>query len=91
MPKIKSAKKALRQSKRRAAKNLAQKNIFRAKIKQLKKLIAEKQPEQAKNFLPQVYQILDKAAKTNIIRKNKAARLKSRLTHLTTKSVKAAS
>ena len=38
-----------------------------------------------------VYKALDKAAKVNLIKKNKASRVKSRLTHLMTKSVKAAS
>ncbi|MBI2625592.1 30S ribosomal protein S20, partial [Candidatus Parcubacteria bacterium] len=31
-------------------------------------------------LLPQLYKTLDKAAKTNVITKNKASRLKSRIT-----------
>lgn len=47
-----------------------------------KKLVAGKNLEGAKKILPQVYKALDKAAKTNVIAKNKASRLKSRLAKL---------
>jgi small subunit ribosomal protein S20 len=42
--------------------------------------------EEAKKLLPQVYKILDKAAKVGVIKKNTAARKKSRITKLITKS-----
>ncbi|MEE8131459.1 MAG: 30S ribosomal protein S20 [Candidatus Paceibacterota bacterium] len=78
MPITKSAKKALRQNIRRRQKNLKRKTDLKAIIKQYKKLL-ESSPEEAKKHLSQVYKKLDKAAKVNLIKKNKASRLKSRL------------
>ena len=80
MPITKSAKKALRQSKRRRVRNLVKKSKYRALVKEFKKAIADKKFTEAKAILPKVYKSLDKAAKVNVIRKNKASRLKSRLT-----------
>ena len=79
MPITKSAAKALRQSKRRQVRNVARKNKYKGLIKEFKQAIIAKQFDQAKTLLPRVYQSLDKAAKTNVIKKNKASRLKSRL------------
>lgn len=78
MPITSSAKKALRQSKRRHEQNLAKKEAFRAAIKKLQKLVAAKNADAAKTALHEVYQKVDKAAKTFAIHKNTAARLKSR-------------
>lgn len=82
MPITQSAKKALRQNIRRHAKNLIKKKGLNEVIKTYKKLIAAKQLEEAKKQLSLVYKKLDKTAKTNLIKKNKASRLKSRLTKL---------
>jgi ribosomal protein S20 len=49
-------------------------------MKDYKKAIEEGQTEEAAAKLPMVYKRLDKAAKTNLIKPNKANRLKSRLT-----------
>lgn len=85
MPITASAKKALRQSKRRQVRNVARKNKYKGLVKDFKKAIAAKEFDTAKTLLPKVYQSLDKAAKTHAIKKNKASRLKSRLTaHLKT-------
>jgi len=80
MPTTKSAQKALRQNKRRRARNLKQSRSLKDEIKALKKLMAKKDKKGANEVLPKVYKSLDKAAKTNLIKKNNAARLKSRLT-----------
>jgi small subunit ribosomal protein S20 len=80
MPITKSAQKALRQNKRRRARNLKQSRSLKDEIKALKKLVAKKDKKGANEILPKVYKFLDKAAKTNLIKKNTAARLKSRLT-----------
>ena len=80
MPTTKSAQKALRQNKRRRARNLKQSHSLKDEIKALKKLMAKKDKKGANEVLPKVYKSLDKAAKTNLIKKNNAARLKSRLT-----------
>ncbi len=79
MPITKSAQKALRQSKRRQARNLKRSRRLKDEIKSLKKLMAAKDKKGALKILPGVYKALDKAAKTNLIKKNTAARLKSRL------------
>ena len=59
---------------------MRRKNAFRNAIKEFRKAVLEKQFDKAKELLPKVYKSLDKAAKTNTIKKNKASRLKSRLT-----------
>jgi small subunit ribosomal protein S20 len=82
MPITSSAKKALRQSIRRHARNLVQNKELKNTIKSYKKLIAAKQMEEAKKQLSLVYQKLDKGAKDNLLKKNTASRLKSRLTKL---------
>jgi len=84
VPITKSAKKALRQSKRRQARNVKRKEAFRVLVKEFRKAVAAKEFDKAKGLLPRVYKTLDKAAKSRTIKKNKASRLKSRLT----KSVK---
>jgi ribosomal protein S20 len=42
-------------------------------------LVLERKIEEAKKLLPQIYKILDKAAKEKVIKKNTAARKKSRI------------
>lgn len=69
MPIIQSAKKALKQSKKRTKTNQAKKFALHTAFRQLKK---EKKP----SLLKKVYQLADKAAKDHIIHKNKAARIK---------------
>ena len=85
MPITSSAKKALRQSKRKKVFNERRKRLYRDVVKEFKKAIAEKALVTAKALLPKVYKALDKAAKGNTIAKNKASRVKSRLS----KSLKA--
>jgi len=86
MPITKSAKKALRQSKKRGGRNIQKKKIIKKLLKEIKNLVSEKKIEEAKKLLPQFYKLLDKAAKTGLIKKNTAARKKSRITRLLTKS-----
>ena len=77
MPITQSAKKALRQSVRRKARNLGRANAYKSAVKELKKLALKGQTKETQNLLSKVYKALDKAAKTGVIKKNKAARLKS--------------
>lgn len=79
MPIIKSAKKALRQNKKRRAKNSKQTNTMKKEIKKFNKFVAAKNKASASQALPQIYKVLDKAVKNHLITSNKAARLKSRL------------
>ncbi len=88
MPITKSAKKALRQSIRRKARNLIYKNKMKKLIKEMKSLALGRKIEEARKLLPQVYKILDKSAKVGVVKKNHAARKKSRLTKLLEKSLK---
>ena len=55
---------------------------MRSAIKKLKELVAEKETKKATEILPMVYKAIDKAAKRGVIKKNTAARKKSRLTKL---------
>ena len=80
MPITNSAKKALRHNKRRKAHNTETKQKLKKLLKEVNLLISQKKKEEAKKILPQVYQILDKAAKKGVIKKNTASRKKSRLT-----------
>lgn len=74
----KSAKKALRQSVTRREKN----RDWKDKLKEaIKKAETEKTPA-AVSF---AYKIADKSAKKHIIKANKAARIKSKLSKLTNK------
>ena len=79
MPIIKSAKKALRQSRRRREKNLKHRAALEKVLKNFSRLVKAKKLEEAKSYFPNVQQALDKAAKQNLIKKNTAARKKSRL------------
>jgi len=78
----KSAQKAYRQNVTRRARNAKQKMAFKKLIKEYKKLVIAKDIKKAAEKLPGVYKALDKAAKTNLLKKNTASRLKSRLTKL---------
>lgn len=80
MPITKSAKKALRQNKTRRERNLRRLDVLRDTLKGIKKLIAENKKEEAIKLLPIAYKAIDKAAKTGVIKKNTAARKKSRIT-----------
>lgn len=82
MPITTSAKKAFRQSTTRNRKNVQKKDAFKKAIKAYKKLVAEKKIEEARKQLSLAFKSLDKAAKTNVISKNKAARTKSRISKL---------
>ena len=86
MPITKSAKKALRQNKRRRERNLRRLDVLKNTIKKFKKLVAENKREEALKLLPITYKAIDKAAKAGIIKKNNADRKKSRLTKLISKS-----
>jgi len=74
-----SAKKALRNSKTKKTRNVGQKNNLKKLLKEAQLLIKEGKKDEAKKLLPSIYKTLDKAAKTNLIKKNKASRKKSRI------------
>jgi len=80
MPITKSTKKALRQSLKRRAQNIRKKKKIKDLLKEVKNLVSQNKIKEAKSLLPQVYKLLDKATKTGLIKKNTAARKKSRVT-----------
>ena len=77
MPITASAKKALRQSLKRRVINLRRSNAYKAAFKQLEKMAKEVKGKELQAQLAKAYQAIDKAAKTGVIKKNKASRLKS--------------
>jgi len=81
-PITKSAKKAFRQSLKRRKKNLIYKKKIKNLLKKLADLVLKKKNEEAKELLPQLNKILDKAVKVGVIKKNTAARKKSRIAKL---------
>lgn len=86
MPITSSAKKALRVSKRKRVFNDRRRDSMRAAIKRVRVLIAQKKRDEARALLPEAYKAIDKAAKRGVIKKNTAARKKSRLTIAVNKS-----
>lgn len=79
MPITRSAKKALRQAKRRTVRNLRHKEAYKKVLKQIERLLGAKKTSDAEKLIPQAYKALDKAAKTGVLKPNAAARRKSRL------------
>lgn len=80
MPITNSVKKSLRQSEVKRGRNKQRRTALRKAQKNFLLSIKNKKFEEAKKMLPSIYQIVDKSAKTHIIKKNTAARMKSRLT-----------
>jgi small subunit ribosomal protein S20 len=73
-----SAKKRIRQIEQRRLRNRYYAKSARNAIKMLR---STREKEAAAELLPKVSSMLDRLAKKNIIHKNKAANLKSSLTH----------
>ena len=89
MPITRSAKKALRQSKRKRVLNLKRKDAIKDIAKKIKRLAAEGKHAEALTLLPEAYKALDKAAKKDTIKRNTAARKKSRIAKLVSPQKKA--
>ncbi|MDD3487920.1 MAG: 30S ribosomal protein S20 [Candidatus Pacebacteria bacterium] len=79
MPITKAAKKAVKKNITRRKANVRNLNLLKKTKKDFLKLVKEGKIEEAKKMAPNLYKTLDKAAKTNLIKKNKANRDKSRL------------
>lgn len=78
MPNLKNAKKALRQAKKRAERNLVVKTTYKKAIKELQKGVAAGEAD-LKEKLRLTQKSLDKAAKRGVIKKKTASRKLSRL------------
>jgi small subunit ribosomal protein S20 len=81
MPITKSAKKAIRGSLRKKAVNDRRKKVMKEVIKKIEKLVKTDKKE-ADKMIPAAFAAIDKAAKRGVIKKNNAARKKSRLSKL---------
>jgi small subunit ribosomal protein S20 len=82
MPITQSAKKAIRGSLRRKAFNDQRKKVMKEIIKKIEK-IARTDKAGAAKLLSSAFQAIDKSAQKGVIKKNNAARKKSRLSKLT--------
>ena len=74
-----SALKRIRQTKRRTVVNRMRKTRFRSQLKALRRLIDARDPAKAQSMLPATFSLIDRAARWGMIKKNTAARYKSRL------------
>ena len=81
MPITQSAQKAIRGSLRKKAFNDQRKKAMKEIIKKIEK-IAKTDKVEALKMLASAFQIIDKTAQRGVIKKNNAARKKSRLTRL---------
>ncbi len=82
MPITQSAKKAIRGSLRKKAFNDARKRAMKEIIKKVEKA-TKKDKAEAVKMLSSAFQIIDKAAKRGVIKKNNASRKKARLARIT--------
>ncbi len=84
MANTKSAKKAYEQSLRKRVFNLRRLRAMKSELKEIKRLALSKD-KKALQMLSVVYKAIDKAAKKGVIKKNTAARKKSRITKFVNK------
>ena len=80
MPNLNNAKKALRQSLKRAERNATVTANIAYMRRSFRKLLESKKVDDARTLLVDLTQALDKAVSKNILKKNTVARLKSRAT-----------
>ena len=82
MPTSLSAKKRLRQEKKRTQRNKAVKSQVKTSIRKFKKALENKNHDEVYPSLQEAVRTLDKAASKGVLHKNNAARKKSYLTNL---------
>ena len=82
MPNIKSAKKRMRSNAKKADVNGIIRTSMRTAVKKFEKEVKDGNKEAASNNLNIAIQRIDKAMSSGKIHKNKAARMKSRLTKM---------
>ena len=79
MANIKSAKKRIRQTEKRTARNKVIRGSARTYVKKTRSLIASGKLDEADAMAVQAYSALDKAARKSVIHPRNAARRKGRL------------
>ncbi len=75
-----SSLKRVRIAERRTVINRMRKSRLRHQIRSMRRLLDQKDASGASKMLPATFSLVDRAAKWGIIKKNTAARYKSRLT-----------
>jgi small subunit ribosomal protein S20 len=75
-----SAKKAARSALRKRVHNERRKRAMRSGVKEFRRVASNAKDAAAK--LPEVFQAIDKALKRGVIKKNTAARMKSKLSKM---------
>ncbi len=75
-----SSLKRVRSTERKTAVNRVRKSRLRHQIRSMRRLLDKKDSQGATALIPATFSIVDRAAKWGIIKKNTAARYKSRLT-----------
>lgn len=88
MPIKKAAKKYMRVTERKTEKNQKIRGAFRSAIKITREAVAKGEVDKAQEYLKKSIIALDKAAQKKIIKKNNAARRKSRLNKMVKKIAK---
>ena len=83
-----SALKRVRQTERRTDFNRKRKSELRHQIRAMRRAITGKDPKAAAELLPKTFSVIDRSAKAGVIKKNTAARYKSKL-HLRVKALSA--
>lgn len=76
MPRIKSAKKRMRQTKVRTARNKAARSELRTAVKRVRTAAT---PAEATDAMKKAEAAIDRAGRKNLVHRNTAARTKSRL------------
>ncbi|HZT34064.1 MAG TPA: 30S ribosomal protein S20 [Bryobacteraceae bacterium] len=84
-----SALKRIRQDEKRTAYNRQSKTRLRHQIRAMRRVLASKDAKAAGELLSRTFSIIDRSAKIGIIKKNTAARYKSKL-HLRVKALQQA-
>lgn len=75
----KSGQKSVRQAEARRVFNVRRLRAMKTAVKQVDEFVHGKDKKAAEEVLPQAYKSIDKAVKRGILKKNTAARKKSRL------------
>ncbi len=81
-----SALKRIRQTERRTMVNRRSKSRLRHQIRAMRRALLSKDVKLAQSLLPKTFSLVDRSAKVGIIKRNTAARYKSRL-HLRLKAL----
>jgi len=87
MPNLANAKKALRQDEKRTLRNTLVKEEIHSMRRAFRKLMEAGKLDEAKAMIPNFDKLLDKSVTKHVFKKNKAARIKSRLVNRLNKAM----